>query len=106
MYAALRFIAGIGLAGELGAGITLGGEVMPKNTQLRHDDCCRGRRFGCSAGINEMFDWRNAYFIGGGLGLTACAAHRCFGRMFSNIKDEKTNRGDFFSLLLTASDCG
>jgi putative MFS transporter len=30
MYAALRFIAGVGLAGELGAGITLVVEVMPK----------------------------------------------------------------------------
>ena len=29
-YAVLRFIAGVGLAGELGAGITLVSEVMPK----------------------------------------------------------------------------
>ena len=33
MYALLRFIAGIGLAGELGAGITLVSEVMPKSTR-------------------------------------------------------------------------
>ncbi|NBV84153.1 MFS transporter [bacterium] len=32
-YAVLRFIAGIGLAGELGAGITLVAETLPKETR-------------------------------------------------------------------------
>src|SRR5947209_3539040 len=32
-YAALRFLAGVGLAGELGAGITLVSEIMPKETR-------------------------------------------------------------------------
>ena len=75
-YAACRLIAGIGLAGELGAGITLVSELMG-----RHD---RGvgttvvAALGVSGGIlagliagafGPGVDWRTAYFIGGGLGL-------------------------------------
>ena len=71
-YAFIRFIAGIGLAGELGAGITLVAESMPKEK--------RGYGtmmvaviglFGAVAakGISHYFDWRNAYFVGGGLGI-------------------------------------
>jgi len=71
-YAFIRFIAGIGLAGELGAGITLVAETMPKEK--------RGYGtmmvavvglFGAVAakGVSHYFDWRNAYFVGGGLGI-------------------------------------
>lgn len=71
-YAIIRFIAGIGLAGELGAGITLVSESMPKNK--------RGYGTMIVAGVgvlgailayfvSEWFDWRTAYFVGGGMGL-------------------------------------
>lgn len=71
-YAIIRFIAGIGLAGELGAGITLVSESMPKGK--------RGYGTMIVAGVgvlgailayyvSEWFDWRTAYFVGGGTGL-------------------------------------
>ena len=71
-YALYRFIAGVGLAGELGAGITLVAELMPRNR----------RGFGvtivAAVGltgallawvISKHFTWQTCYFIGGGLGL-------------------------------------
>jgi MFS family permease len=103
MYATLRFIAGIGLAGELGAGITLVVEVMPK--EIRGYGTMIVAGVGVSGAVlayyvAEMFDWRNAYFIGGGLGLALLVLRIGVyeSGMFSKIKDDKTNRGDFFSL--------
>ncbi|HVF85583.1 MAG TPA: MFS transporter [Abditibacteriaceae bacterium] len=72
-YEILRFVAGVGLAGELGAGITLVSEIMGRNE--------RGYGTMVVAGIGvlgavlaafvaERFAWRTAYFIGGGLGLS------------------------------------
>jgi len=71
-YGVVRFIAGIGLAGELGAGITLVSESMSKEK--------RGYGTMIVAGLGvlgailayfvaEAFDWRTAYFVGGGMGL-------------------------------------
>jgi len=71
-YALVRFIAGLGLAGELGAGITLVSELTPKEK--------RGLATSMVAGIGltgavvafimkENFGWRTCYFIGGGLGF-------------------------------------
>jgi MFS family permease len=71
-YAILRFIAGIGLAGELGAGITLVAEILPKEvrgygTTLVGGIGMLGAVLAYYISIN--FDWRTCYFIGGGLGL-------------------------------------
>lgn len=71
-YKWIRFIAGLGLAGELGAGITLVSEIIPKEK--------RGIATSMVAGIGltgavvafimkENFHWRTCYFIGGGLGM-------------------------------------
>ena len=71
-YALVRFITGIGLAGELGAGITLVTELLPKEK--------RGIAASLVAGIGltgavvaffikENFEWRTCYFIGGVLGF-------------------------------------
>lgn len=71
-YAWIRFFTGIGLAGELGAGITLVSELLPKEK--------RGIGTSLVAGVGltgavlaffiaQWFDWRTCYFIGGGLGL-------------------------------------
>ncbi len=71
-YAALRFIAGIGLAGELGAGITLVAEVLHKSVRGY------GTMLVASVGVSgailaniiaNSYDWRNAFIIGGVLGL-------------------------------------
>src|SRR6202008_3782054 len=69
-FRAVRFIAGLGLAGELGAGITLVSELIPKNK--------RGIATSMVAGIGltgavfafimkQEFNWRTCYFIGGAL---------------------------------------
>lgn len=71
-YAIIRFIAGVGLAGELGAGITLVSEAMDRNKRGY------GTMIVASVGVlgaiaayyvSEFFDWRNAYFVGGAMGL-------------------------------------
>ena len=72
VYALLRFVAGVGLAGELGAGLTLVAEILPQ--RLRG----YGSSIVASVGLlgavvafltNNLFDWRTTYFVGGGLGL-------------------------------------
>ena len=70
-YAWLRLIAGIGLAGELGAGITLVSESLP--TAKRGYGTMIVATVGVSGAMLGFwvakFGWRNAYFVGGGLGL-------------------------------------
>lgn len=72
-YALLRFIAGIGLAGELGAGITLVSESLPKDLRAIGTSLVAG--FGllgavaAKLSVELVSDWTIAYFIGGGLGL-------------------------------------
>lgn len=71
-YAALRFIAGVGLAGELGAAVTLVSETLPKNlrgygTSLIAGVGVCGAIFAGMTG--DAFHWRNAYILGGILGL-------------------------------------
>ena len=72
-YAWIRFFTGIGLAGELGAGITLVSELLPKEKRGIGTSIVAG--FGLTGAIlaffiSQWFDWRSCYFIGGGLGLT------------------------------------
>lgn len=73
IYAALRFIAGIGLAGELGAGITLVSESLPKELRAIGTSIVAG--FGLLGAVVAQLTvelaghWTWAYFIGGGLGL-------------------------------------
>jgi MFS family permease len=71
-YAVIRFIAGIGLAGELGAGITLVSETMHKNK--RGYGTMMVAAVGVLGAIAAFyvathFDWRHAYIVGGVIGL-------------------------------------
>jgi MFS transporter, putative metabolite:H+ symporter len=71
-YYALRFVAGIGLAGELGAGITLVSEVLHKS--IRGYGTMLVASVGVSGAIlaniiANAYDWRHAFVIGGLLGL-------------------------------------
>jgi putative MFS transporter len=75
-YAILRFIAGIGLAGELGAGITLVNETLPASkrgigTLIIAGVGASGAVFApIIAGLSSDPEWwRTCYFIGGGMGL-------------------------------------
>jgi putative MFS transporter len=100
MYSVLRFIAGFGLAGELGAGITLVSEIMDKKT----------RGFGTMiiasvgvtgavvAGLVGKMGWELAYFIGGGLGFSLLLLRIGVmeSGMFKNINHQHVNQGSFF----------
>src|SRR5690606_22626058 len=61
-----------GLAGELGAGITLVSESLPKRLRAIGTSLVAGvGLLGAIVGYFtvELFSWRNAYFIGGGMGI-------------------------------------
>jgi predicted MFS family arabinose efflux permease len=106
-YAALRFIAGVGLAGELGAGITLVCELMPKETRGYGTMIVAGVGIagGVVAGlVGDLFGWRNAYFVGGAMGLALLTLR--VGVYESGIFDKvmkakDVRRGDFFMLFST-----
>jgi putative MFS transporter len=71
-YVIARFIAGIGLAGELGAGITLVSELLKKEQRGMGTSVVAG--IGLTGAvvayfISRNYDWRICYFIGGGLGF-------------------------------------
>lgn len=102
-YALMRFFAGLGLAGELGVGITLVSEIMTKESRGY------GTAVVGAVGIlgavvanvvTKMFDWHNAYIVGGLLGLVLLVL-RIFVResgMFNKVKVISANRGNFFKL--------
>ena len=102
-YKYIRFIAGLGLAGELGAGITLVSEIIPKEK--------RGIATSLVAGIGltgavvafimkENFHWRTCYFIGGGLGMLLLLLRISVfeSGMFHQVKKLDVSRGNFFML--------
>jgi MFS family permease len=107
-YAALRFIAGVGLAGELGAGITLVSEILPKEVRGY------GTTIVASVGVmgavvavlvGDMFDWRIAYIIGGCLGLALLILRIGVfeSGLFEDVKRSTVARGNFFALFATAA---
>lgn len=102
-YALLRFIAGIGLAGELGAGITLVSESLP--TKLRGYGTTLVATVGLMGAVlanyvATTFDWQMAYFIGGGLGLVLLVTRISVfeSGIFLKVKEQKIERGNFFQL--------
>src|SRR6185295_3176501 len=103
MYAFFRFIAGIGLAGELGAGITLVSEVMTKEKRGYGTTIVSAFGiFGAVVGgiVAKAFDWRVAYYIGGGLGfaLLILRISAYESGMFHQLKNETVSKGNFLSL--------
>ncbi len=102
-YAILRFIAGIGLAGELGAGITLVSESLP--VRLRGYGTTLVAAVGLLGAVfanfmSKRFDWQIAYFIGGGLGLLLLVARVSVfeSGIFLKVKEANVQRGNFFQL--------
>ena len=108
VYAWIRFVAGVGLAGELGAGITLVSESMRRET----------RGFGttvvASIGIcgalaavlvGKNASWRVAYAIGGGLGLALLVLRLGVleSGMFESVRRKNVVRGNFFALFANRS---
>jgi MFS transporter, putative metabolite:H+ symporter len=99
-YGIWRFLAGLGLAGELGAAITLVSEVLPKES----------RGFGtaivAAVGVSgavvanlvaKKFNWQGAYLVGGGLGLMLLITRISVAEsgMFHKTTESTVSRGDF-----------
>ncbi|NRF37831.1 MFS transporter [Pedobacter foliorum] len=106
MYAALRFIAGIGLAGELGAGITLVSESMSKEKRGYGTMLVAGiGLMGAVAAyiVGDLFEWRTAFFVGGGLGIILLLLR--FGvfesGLFEKMSKKEVAKGNFFMLFFT-----
>jgi MFS family permease len=102
-YAVLRFIAGFGLAGELGAGITLVTEVLPK--KIRGYGATLVATLGVFGAllayvVSYFFEWRASYFIGGGLGLLLLVLRmKVFeSGMFIELKEKNVSRGNIAML--------
>jgi MFS family permease len=98
-YAVLRFIAGFGLAGELGAGITLVTEILPN--RIRGYGSTLVATMGVMGAllaylVSYLFDWRVSYFIGGGLGLVLMVMRiKVFeSGIFVKLKEKNVKRGD------------
>lgn len=101
-YAILRFVAGLGLSGEIGAAITLVAELLPKQIRGYGTSLVAGIGY-FGAGVAyltvELFDWRTAFFTGGGMGLMLLLLRiRVFeSGIFVKIKEEShiSSRGNF-----------
>jgi MFS family permease len=102
-YAVIRFIAGIGLAGELGAGITLVTETMSKENRGYGTMIVAGvGLLGAVAAalVGEHYAWETSYMIGGVMGLLLLGLRVGLAEsgMFKNLKDDGISRGNIFML--------
>ncbi|NML56521.1 MFS transporter [Chryseobacterium cheonjiense] len=102
-YAALRFVAGIGLAGELGAGITLVSESLPKNLRAIGTSVVAG--FGLMGAVVAQLTvelaggWNISYIIGGILGILLLFLRISVSEsgIYKNIEHKSVSKGNFLS---------
>jgi MFS transporter, putative metabolite:H+ symporter len=112
-YAWARFIAGLGLAGELGAGITLVSELLPKNKRGIGTSLVAG--IGLFGAVFAYFtfqltdhDWRLCYKIGGGLGIILLLLRISVAEsgMFKEVKTlENVQRGNLLMFFNNSERC-
>jgi len=109
-YAVWRFIAGFGLAGELGGGITLVTEILPKELRAYGTTIVSTVGvFGAVIGglVAQKVEWRTSYFIGGGLGVILLFMRLSVAEsgMFKQLRAKKSgvSRGNFLMLFTNAS---
>ncbi len=107
-YTWLRFIAGLGLAGELGASITLTSELLPK--EKRGIAATIIATSGVMGTITAYFvhdwsgnNWRLCYFIGGGMGIALLFLRAGFleSGLYDTAKNKAVQMGNFLMLLNT-----
>jgi MFS family permease len=105
-YMLLRFIAGIGLAGELGASITLVSEMLPKNKRgIAAAIIATSGVLGTIAAYFVHYlsneNWRLCYFIGGGMGLALLVLRLGVleSKMYDAAKHTPVQMGDFWMIL-------
>src|SRR3954471_20515983 len=111
-YAALRFISGFGLAGELGAGITLVSESMSK--EKRGIGTMIVATVGVFGAVVAGFmgdiisDWRWSFYIGGAMGLVLLILRIGIleSGMFENMKNTTVSKGNFFDLFSNRKRAG
>lgn len=104
-YAYARFVAGIGLAGELGAGITLVSELLPRDKRGIGTSLVAG--IGLFGAVFAYFtfeytqDWRLCYKIGGVLGIALLLLRISVAEsgMFKEVKQQKIRRGNLLMFL-------
>jgi len=104
-YSIVRFIAGLGLAGELGAGITLVSELLPKEKRGLGTALVSGVGvLGAVAAflVSEEFEWRTCYFIGGGLGLVLLIMRISVfeSGMYHEVKKMNVSKGNFLKFFI------
>lgn len=107
-YAICRFLAGLGLAGELGAGITLVSEQIRKEKRGLGPAIIAG--FGVLGAIaaviiGKNFDWKTVYIVGGTLGfiLLILRIGVVESGLFKVAKNENIVRGSFLIILKNKS---
>jgi MFS family permease len=108
-YIALRFLAGVGLAGELGAGIALVSELLPK--EKRGVASAMIASFGILGAVTAfvlnqaLHDWRMCYYIGGGLGLLLLVLRVSLreSSLFTQLEASETQRGNFLMFFTNRS---
>ena len=107
-YTVLRFVAGLGLAGELGASITLTGEMLPK--EKRGIAAAIIATSGVMGTIAAYFvyylsgeNWRLCYYIGGAMGIALLFLRVGVldSKMYDNAKHSDIPMGRFIMLLNT-----
>ncbi len=107
-YALCRFVAGLGLAGELGAGITLVAELLPKEKRGIGTSMVAG--IGLIGAVVAYFtyqltkDWRLCYKIGGVLGMVLLVLRISVAEsgMFLQVKQQEVKRGSFLMFFTDA----
>ncbi|WP_316766939.1 MFS transporter [Pedobacter frigiditerrae] len=107
-YIVIRFIAGVGLAGELGAGITLVTESMSKENRGYGTMIVAGvGLFGAVAAalIGGHYAWQTSYFIGGGMGLLLLFLRVGLAEsgLFKEAKEANIQRGNMWMLFNNGS---
>jgi len=102
-YAVWRFLAGVGLAGELGAGITLVSEIMQQSKRGYGTTIVAS--FGVSGAllaaiIGHEFHWRVSFYVGGAMGLVLLllrvSVHES--GMFKSVTTREVSRGNLAML--------
>lgn len=109
-YALMRFIAGVGLSGEIGAAMVLVSEILPKEIRGYGSAIVAGIGY-LGAGVayltQSLFDWQTAFFVGGGMGLLLLLLRVSMfeSGLFAHLKTEQrhVSRGNFLAFFTTWS---
>lgn len=108
MYGLLRFVAGVGLAGELGAAVTLVSETLPRETRGYGTALVAGigvSGAALAAFVGAHYTWQTAFIVGGVLGFVLLALRvRMFeSGLYADIKQRSAVLGRF-SMLFTSKE--